>query len=139
MNFTIEHEREEDGRWLAEVPELPGVWDVQLYDAAGQPTTKLLRDKRAQPPSPEQFAAVNQALAEPETRDNPALPPLAVRYHARDGGQLNVLLPLIRVADLKDSKAAVKLDPSNVKAAKPTSAFESLRSAIRMSGSRTLS
>ena len=25
MNFTIEHEREEDGRWLAEVPEIPGV------------------------------------------------------------------------------------------------------------------
>ncbi len=25
MNFTIECEREEDGRWLAEVPELPGV------------------------------------------------------------------------------------------------------------------
>lgn len=25
MNFTIEHEREEDGRWLAEVPELAGV------------------------------------------------------------------------------------------------------------------
>jgi len=25
VNFTIEHEREEDGRWLAEVPELPGV------------------------------------------------------------------------------------------------------------------
>ena len=25
MNFTIEHEREEDGRWLAEAPELPGV------------------------------------------------------------------------------------------------------------------
>lgn len=25
MNFTIEHEREVDGRWLAEVPELPGV------------------------------------------------------------------------------------------------------------------
>jgi len=25
MHFTIEHEREEDGRWLAEVPELPGV------------------------------------------------------------------------------------------------------------------
>ena len=25
MNFTIEHEREEDGRWLAEIPELPGV------------------------------------------------------------------------------------------------------------------
>lgn len=25
MNFTIEHEQEEDGRWIAEVPELPGV------------------------------------------------------------------------------------------------------------------
>lgn len=25
MNFTIEHEREDDGCWLAEVPELPGV------------------------------------------------------------------------------------------------------------------
>ena len=25
MNLTIEHEREEDGRWLAEIPELPGV------------------------------------------------------------------------------------------------------------------
>ena len=24
MNFTIEHEQEEDGRWLAEVLELPG-------------------------------------------------------------------------------------------------------------------
>ena len=24
-HFTIEHEKEEDGRWLAEVPELPGV------------------------------------------------------------------------------------------------------------------
>jgi predicted RNase H-like HicB family nuclease len=23
--FTIQHEREEDGRWIAEVPELPGV------------------------------------------------------------------------------------------------------------------
>jgi len=25
MNFTIEYEQEEDGRWLAEVLELPGV------------------------------------------------------------------------------------------------------------------
>lgn len=23
--FTIQHDREEDGRWIAEVPELPGV------------------------------------------------------------------------------------------------------------------
>lgn len=25
MEFKIEYEREEDGRWLAEVPQLPGV------------------------------------------------------------------------------------------------------------------
>ena len=25
MNFTVECEREVDGRWIAEVPELPGV------------------------------------------------------------------------------------------------------------------
>jgi predicted RNase H-like HicB family nuclease len=25
MNFTIEYEQEDDGRWLAEVQELPGV------------------------------------------------------------------------------------------------------------------
>jgi predicted RNase H-like HicB family nuclease len=25
MEFTIEYEREEDGRWLAEIMELPGV------------------------------------------------------------------------------------------------------------------
>ena len=33
MHFTIEHEREEDGRWLAEVPELPG---VLAYGATAQ-------------------------------------------------------------------------------------------------------
>jgi predicted RNase H-like HicB family nuclease len=25
MNFTLEYQQEEDGRWIAEVPELPGV------------------------------------------------------------------------------------------------------------------
>jgi predicted RNase H-like HicB family nuclease len=25
MNYTIEHEQEQDGRWIAEVRELPGV------------------------------------------------------------------------------------------------------------------
>jgi predicted RNase H-like HicB family nuclease len=25
MNYTLQTEREEDGRWIAEVPELPGV------------------------------------------------------------------------------------------------------------------
>lgn len=33
MNFSIEHEQEEDGRWLAEVPELPG---VLAYGATAQ-------------------------------------------------------------------------------------------------------
>jgi predicted RNase H-like HicB family nuclease len=33
MNFTIVHEREDDGRWLAEVPELPG---VLAYGASAQ-------------------------------------------------------------------------------------------------------
>lgn len=30
MNFTIEYEQEEDGRWLAEVKELPGVLSYGL-------------------------------------------------------------------------------------------------------------
>ncbi|MGD9887718.1 MAG: type II toxin-antitoxin system HicB family antitoxin [Halothiobacillaceae bacterium] len=25
MNFYIEHEQEDDGRWIAEIPSLPGV------------------------------------------------------------------------------------------------------------------
>ena len=33
MHFTIEHEQEDDGRWLAEVPELPG---VMAYGATAQ-------------------------------------------------------------------------------------------------------
>lgn len=33
MNFTVEVEREEDGRWLAEVMELPG---VMVYAASAQ-------------------------------------------------------------------------------------------------------
>jgi predicted RNase H-like HicB family nuclease len=33
MHFTIEHEQETDGRWLPEVPELPG---VLAYGATAQ-------------------------------------------------------------------------------------------------------
>jgi predicted RNase H-like HicB family nuclease len=33
MNFSIECEREEDGRWLAEVPDLPG---VMAYGASAE-------------------------------------------------------------------------------------------------------
>lgn len=37
MNFHIEYEREADGRWLAEVPELPG---VLTYGAANEAMAK---------------------------------------------------------------------------------------------------
>jgi predicted RNase H-like HicB family nuclease len=33
MHLTIEHEQEDDGRWLAEVPQLPG---VLAYGATAQ-------------------------------------------------------------------------------------------------------
>ena len=38
MNFNIECEQETDGRWLAEVPELPGV--LAYGDSAEQATAK---------------------------------------------------------------------------------------------------
>jgi predicted RNase H-like HicB family nuclease len=45
MNFTIEHEREEDGRWLAEVPELPGVlaYGATLSEAMAKAEVLALR------------------------------------------------------------------------------------------------
>ena len=45
MNFTIEHEREEDGRWLAEVPELPGVlaYGATLDEAVAKAEVLALR------------------------------------------------------------------------------------------------
>jgi len=45
MNFTIEHEREEDGRWLAEVPELPGVlaYGAILHEAMAKAEVLALR------------------------------------------------------------------------------------------------
>ena len=33
MNFNIEYEQEEDGRWIAEVPQLPG---VLMYGATAE-------------------------------------------------------------------------------------------------------
>jgi predicted RNase H-like HicB family nuclease len=38
MRLTIEHEQEADGRWLAEVPELPGV--LAYGDTADQAMAK---------------------------------------------------------------------------------------------------
>jgi len=39
MTFTIEHEQEDDGRWLAEVLELPGV--LAYGDTAQQAITRV--------------------------------------------------------------------------------------------------
>jgi predicted RNase H-like HicB family nuclease len=38
MNFTLECDREDDGRWLAEVPELPGV--LAYGDSCDQATAR---------------------------------------------------------------------------------------------------
>jgi predicted RNase H-like HicB family nuclease len=45
MNLTIECDREEDGRWLAEVPELPGVlvYAATAEEAQGKAEALALR------------------------------------------------------------------------------------------------
>ena len=45
MNFTVEYEQEEDGRWLAEVKELPGVltYGVDADDAMAHAQALALR------------------------------------------------------------------------------------------------
>lgn len=45
MNFSIEFEQEQDGRWLAEVPELPGVlaYGVTAEDAMAKAEILALR------------------------------------------------------------------------------------------------
>jgi predicted RNase H-like HicB family nuclease len=45
MHFTIENEKEEDGRWLAEVPELPGVlaYGVTAREAMAKAEALALR------------------------------------------------------------------------------------------------
>lgn len=45
MNLSIECEREEDGRWLAEVPELPGVltYGATAEDAMAKAQVLALR------------------------------------------------------------------------------------------------
>ena len=42
MNFTIQHEQEDDGRWLAEVPELPGVLAYGLTPQEAMAKTEVL-------------------------------------------------------------------------------------------------
>ena len=45
MNFHIEHEQEADGRWLAEVPEIPGVlaYGATKQEAVGRAQALALR------------------------------------------------------------------------------------------------
>lgn len=45
MPFTVEVEREDDGRWLAEIPELPGVlaYGQTRDDAIGKAQALALR------------------------------------------------------------------------------------------------
>ena len=45
MNFTIECEEEVDGRWLAEIPELPGVlcYGLSAEDAMAKAEVLALR------------------------------------------------------------------------------------------------
>jgi len=45
MNYTLECEREDDGRWLAEVPELPGVlaYGVSATEAMARAEVLALR------------------------------------------------------------------------------------------------
>lgn len=45
MDYTIEYEKEADGRWLAEVPELPGVlaYGVSADEAMRKAETLALR------------------------------------------------------------------------------------------------
>ncbi len=41
MDFTLEFEQEADGRWLAEVPELPGVLATVSREMKRSPRRKL--------------------------------------------------------------------------------------------------
>ena len=45
MNFHIEFEREDDGRWIAEVPEIPGVlsYGATAQEAMGKAEALALR------------------------------------------------------------------------------------------------
>jgi predicted RNase H-like HicB family nuclease len=45
MNFHIEYEREDDGRWLAEVPEIPGAmaYGETADEAMGKAEALMLR------------------------------------------------------------------------------------------------
>jgi predicted RNase H-like HicB family nuclease len=50
VNFRIEFEREEDGRWIAEIPELPGVMCYEATKKGAEVQVKALaRETRTEP------------------------------------------------------------------------------------------
>ena len=49
--FTIQHEQEEDGRWIAEVPELPNVAMAKAEVLALRVLAERLEHKEAKPQS----------------------------------------------------------------------------------------
>jgi predicted RNase H-like HicB family nuclease len=68
MTFTVEYEQEEDGRWLAEVLELPGVLAYGLTSEAAIAKTqalalRLLADRLEHGESAHEFVSISFAAA----------------------------------------------------------------------------
>ncbi len=66
MTFTVEYEREDDGRWLAEVVELPGVLAYgQSFDEAiaKAQALRVLADRLVHGDSAPEFVTISFAAA----------------------------------------------------------------------------
>jgi len=68
MRFTVEYEQEEDGRWLAEVPELPGVLAYGLTSEEAINKTqalalRVLADRIEHGESAHEFVSISFAAA----------------------------------------------------------------------------
>ncbi len=68
MTFTVEYEREDDGRWLAEVNELPGVLAYGLTSdeaiaKAQALALRVLADRLEQGESAPEFVTISFAAA----------------------------------------------------------------------------
>jgi len=68
MTFTVEYEQEEDGRWLAEVPELPGVLaygqaSEEAIAKAQALALRVLADRLEHGESAREFVSISFAAA----------------------------------------------------------------------------
>ena len=68
MTFTVEYEREDDGRWLAEVVELPGVLAYgqssdEAIARAQALTLRVLADQLEHGEGPPEFMSISFAAA----------------------------------------------------------------------------